>query len=120
MFDWNEYLVLAERLARDQPNEAMLRSAISRAYYAVYHRASQYIRSKSLVLPSQRLDHKIVWRTIKSGSDLRRQDVGNRGDALKQKRVKADYYGVFQGDLPRSTQDALLEAQELLDLIDKL
>jgi hypothetical protein len=35
-FDWHEYLVIADEIAKD-PREAMQRSSISRAYYAVYH-----------------------------------------------------------------------------------
>ncbi|MBZ0254686.1 hypothetical protein K8I31_01400 [bacterium] len=36
-FDWNEYLLLAEKLISDSANEAELRTAICRTYYAVFH-----------------------------------------------------------------------------------
>ena len=53
MFNWQEYYVLARKLlsqADSLPHdeapqkEAMLRSAGSRAYYAAYHRACDYLR----------------------------------------------------------------------------
>ncbi len=51
MFVWTDYLVLAERLAARDADEAALRTAISRAYYAAYHRASTYVRANILVPP---------------------------------------------------------------------
>jgi hypothetical protein len=48
MFDWWEYYLLAEELLSQADSssrkEAMLRSAVSRAYYAAFHRACDYLR----------------------------------------------------------------------------
>jgi hypothetical protein len=120
MFDWGDYLVHADRVAQRWADEAAQRSAISRAYYAVYHRASQYVRANGLVLASTKLRHQDVWRVIRSSDDLRRQDIGNRGDALKVVRIRADYDNPFPQDLEHSTRDGLLEALELMTMIDGL
>lgn len=118
MFDWRDYLGLAEDLARDRYDEAALRSAISRAYYAVYHRASRYVRSQTLVPAHIKLSHHIVWTAIRITSNPNRQEAGNRGDALKAVRLRADYHTAFPGDLQKATRDALVEAREIIDLID--
>ncbi len=118
MFDWQDYLGLAEDLANHGSDEAAQRSAISRAYYAVYHRASRYVRSQTLVPAHTGLTHRTVWNVIRTTSNLNRQQAGNRGDALKVVRFRADYDNPFPGDLQRATRDALLEAREIIDLID--
>ncbi len=118
MFDWQDYLGLAEDLARDRSDEAALRSAISRAYYAVYHRASRYVRTQTLVPAHTDLTHRKVWNVIRTNSNLTRQQAGNRGDALKVVRFRADYDNPFPGDLQRATRDALVEAREIIELID--
>ena len=50
-FDWADYLKLAEALTRDPsspgPEEASLRTAISRAYYAAYRSASNLAASRT-------------------------------------------------------------------------
>lgn len=120
MFDWEDYLDLADRVAHRWGDEAAQRSAISRAYYAVYHRASAYVRTNGFVSPSTKLRHQDVWRLIRSSTDLRRQYIGNRGNALKVMRIRADYDNPFPDDLHKSTRDALLQARELIDLIDRL
>jgi uncharacterized protein (UPF0332 family) len=49
MFDWSDYLDLANELAGDiasqTTEEAKLRSSVSRAYYAAFCKARNYLRS---------------------------------------------------------------------------
>ncbi|MBD0324008.1 MAG: hypothetical protein ICV72_11575 [Aldersonia sp.] len=63
MFDWEEFLAFAEQLVERDADEAALRTAISRAYYAVYHRASAHLRNNVLVPAHERLTHRKVWGT---------------------------------------------------------
>lgn len=48
MFDWQDYYLLARELLsqadRAPHKEAVLRTAVSRAYYAAYHRACDYLK----------------------------------------------------------------------------
>ena len=44
-FDWTGYLTLAEALSKAHSDEAKLRAAISRAYYAAYVIARRYWES---------------------------------------------------------------------------
>ena len=47
-FDWTEYARLAEELGT-RPDEASLRTAISRAYYSVYHQARDYLLAEGIL-----------------------------------------------------------------------
>ncbi|MDP9364247.1 MAG: hypothetical protein M3Q10_08485 [Chloroflexota bacterium] len=49
MFDWDEFLALAERLNVQGADEATQRTIISRAYYAAYHAASTFVRAEGLL-----------------------------------------------------------------------
>lgn len=49
MFRWLDFLTLGERLSLTADDEAALRTAISRAYYAAYHEAAAFVRSEGLL-----------------------------------------------------------------------
>ena len=118
-FDWDDFLRLAVRQARS-PKEATRRTAISRAYYAVYHAASAFIRRKGLHPAASRLTHEIVWKILTADPDPNRAAVGVRGDLLKKVRVDADYREPFPGDLAAKTTWAVREARLLIDALDRL
>lgn len=64
-FDWTQYLFLAQELtkgsASSSNHEAMLRSAISRAYYAAFCSARNFLRDhKKKVIPLTAEAHRIV------------------------------------------------------------
>jgi uncharacterized protein (UPF0332 family) len=120
-FTWNDFLVLARRLARRKTSEADQRTAISRAYYAVFHAASSFIRAKALVPPSERLTHDKVWNLLATDPDLDRADVGRRGDLMKRLRVNADYRTPFPDkNLTARVADALAEAKRMVEAISRL
>ncbi len=98
-----------------------MRSAISRAYYAVFDAASAFIRAKALVPPTERLTHDKVWKLLASDPDPDRSDVGRRGNRLKQVRVNADYRSPFPDtDLADRATAAVKEAEQLIDAISRL
>lgn len=119
-FEWSDYLDLAERLIEREPDEAALRTAVSRAYYAVYHRASAHIRNNSLVPARERLTHRKVWDVFQVAGNVAHADVGFRGRRLHLLRTSADYRHPFPGDLQELAPIAVVEARELLALIDRL
>src|SRR5205809_322908 len=92
-FDWVEYLNLAKELVNDErltsSREAKLRSAISRAYYAVFHKA------RSIVLPANKSigfnSHQEVIDTLQRSDDSAQRQMGVNLARLKVHRVKADY-----------------------------
>src|SRR5262249_15285136 len=88
-FDWTEYARLAEEL-RARDDEASSRTAISRAYYSVYHQARSYILDEGLPLSKYDSSHKADWNRYRDlGGSCRA--VGITGDRLHDNRTQADY-----------------------------
>ncbi len=98
-FDFNAFLTLAEELAK-KDDEGAQRSAISRAYYSVYHLA--FARAEKNVGPYPRNSgkgfHQWCWEQYSATSDIMCQQLGADGDRMKRLRVKADYK---PADIPR-------------------
>lgn len=90
MMDAHDFLDVARELAQGT-TAAHRRSAISRAYYAVYHVAFELLHALGFRLPRDHRGHELVWQylfssgvdpTIHAGAQLRR---------LQSLRVTADY-----------------------------
>lgn len=93
IFQWQDYLELAKRLVNeDSPNEASLRSAVSRAYYAAFNIAAQVLMLKhELVLAGLGEDHTRVINHFLGSTDTKRHDIGVLLRHLRDDRNKADY-----------------------------
>jgi len=100
MFDWGNYLALADNLLNPKEDgthdEACLRSAVSRAYYAVFHRARDFAVSKNNILldsiKSQRhSEHLSLQEFFTGDSDLTYKQIGADLSRLHRKRVDCDY-----------------------------
>ena len=96
MFDWYQYLVLAEYLYDNRDTfpdrEACLRAAISKAYYAAFCSARNYARDfDRLVLDESAQDHGSVKRHYIRAPDPKNRQVGNSLDRLRDSRNQADY-----------------------------
>ena len=96
MFDWNNFLVLADNLLRSEGDEACLRSAVSRAYYAVYHRAQMFAISKNNILlqdiiRTEHSKHLSLQKFFIDDSDPSLRQLGVNLSRLHKKRVKCDY-----------------------------
>lgn len=87
IFDWSEYLKLARQLAAN-PDEASQRSSISRAYYCVYHKASE--RAVSTGYVDQR-SHFELWALYDRNTDRVCRKLSIIGSRMKKERVAADY-----------------------------
>lgn len=88
-FDWNEFRAFAESL-RESETEAAKRTAISRIYYAVYHRAKIYLESEGFQFRQFESSHRQIWDEFKDKGRTFAA-IGNTGDRLRANRVKADY-----------------------------
>jgi uncharacterized protein (UPF0332 family) len=98
-FDWHEYVVLGRELTARQAltvsDEALLRTAISRVYYSVYHHALavaatkghyRYPRGAGLGVHEALIQHFLQY------ADADRQAIGGSLETLRNLRVRADYY----------------------------
>jgi len=95
-FDWLEYLYLAQELtgqsARSSTQEAKSRSAASRAYYAAFCKARNFLRAqKNVHIPNTGRAHRLVWQWFEGNSSDEVKQIGVEGNRLKEDRRKADY-----------------------------
>ncbi len=124
-FDGTDYFTLAEELTRQAKNspveEAMLRSAISRAYYAVFLKARHHLRvkEKDTLIPGGPAAHEYIKDKFKNSSSAVRQEIGEALKTLRIQRNRADYGDNFPA-LFNSTQLVLFSARDALDALDRL
>ena len=80
-FDWSEYLTLAQELTSASISspiqEAHLRAAVSRAYYAAFCKARNYLHNKDGYLTPRRTNaHSDVIMKFERSGDMERRKVG--------------------------------------------
>ena len=89
IFDWDKFRELAEKLRQDE-TEAAKRTAVSRIYYAVYHRAKTYLENEGFQFRQFESSHRQIWDEFKDKGRTFTA-IGNTGDRLRANRIKADY-----------------------------
>jgi len=93
-FNWISYYTLANELAA-RTDEASRRSAISRAYYYVYHLGYARAASNGFKLIDGETSHKQLWRNYSESPDHDCKKLAVIANRLREKRVRADYNKVF-------------------------
>jgi uncharacterized protein (UPF0332 family) len=78
----------ADTMLVPRPTEAACRSAISRAYYGVFHLASAFLGDLGFQLGGR---HDAVWKYLQISNHPRAVEVGNRLSSLYTQRRRADY-----------------------------
>lgn len=123
-FDWLQYLILAKELdgqatAPASP-EARRRSAISRAYYAAFIGARNYLqKQEGHSIPKTSDAHKYVSEQFKRSSDPVRQDIGRKLERLRTTRNQADYNDTATG-LFTNTKIAIKRAEQIISKLSSL
>jgi hypothetical protein len=121
-FNWTEYLTLAQDLVEIETNEAKQRASISRAYYAAFCVARNYLRDYRNEIPKRgENEHKFVADKFQSlaYNDSRMREIGNDLSRLRRERNQADYNDIVS-NLPSRTKLSLKFAQNILDKIAEL
>jgi uncharacterized protein (UPF0332 family) len=141
IFDWKEFLNLAKDLAESakilaahnklSAKEAAQRSAVSRAYYAVFHEAEAFLIRKKLLKPYNQEDdpqarthgHERVIKIFldtgrKAGLHPRRR-IGEDLIRLRKNRVLADYSSEFP-ELEVEVNNTISSAQQIIALLDRI
>lgn len=133
MFDWQQYYLLARELLPlvdgISCKEALLRSVVSRAYYAAYHRACNYLEEIHQYPSDQepqryvRGSHnRVIDVFLTSTNKPEWKKIGKKLRKLKAIRQEADYEQ-SGGDWFMSidkTQKRIDLAEEIIKLIDSL
>lgn len=124
-FDWSEYLKLAQELAgqasSSASNEARLRTAISRAYYASHCKARNYLRDVKgdTSIPRTGKAHNYVITKFKNSSNRRCRGIGINLDRMRANRTKADYFDVVWG-LSSMASSTLTLAQRVISTLSSI
>ena len=123
-FDWSEYLKLAQELAGrtvgPARQKAKLRSSVSRAYYAAFCQARNYLWDvEGYSIPTTSEAHIHVRDEFKFSSDKLRRKIGDNLDRLRLERRKADYEDVVTG-LPSISRMALTLAGQVISSLSIL
>ncbi len=120
----DEFLVLAVRLSAS-PGEAERRSAVSRAYYAIFHTARLVVEDCGIVCPSSAEVHDKLAKCLQNSGDADLAMVGDKLNMFRAVRNGADYrlhdqrftsgkFVALQLASARETADALSEAGKRL------
>lgn len=119
MFDWWDFLGLAETLA--DGDEAARRSAVSRAYYAVFGSAVEWRQGwRGFQAPKDGTVHGELWNAFAtSGGNDDECYVGELGDRLRWRRNQADYEPWID-DLGDMVNESLEDAREIRGLLTNL
>jgi uncharacterized protein (UPF0332 family) len=113
--DFREFLTLARTLAAGG-TEAEWRSAVSRAYYAAFHVARELLLGLNFLVPQADRAHSHRWLRLANAGVPDVQVAGNRLNALRGQRNRADY-----ASRPSLTQaSAANEVKNAEDIIEAL
>jgi len=75
IFDWDKYRELAKDLWKSE-TEAARRTAISRVYYTVYHRAKIYLENEGFQFRQFESSHRQIWDEFKDKRRLETRATG--------------------------------------------
>ena len=93
-FDWKLYVELSEELINNQKTpslkDAYLRSAVSRAYYAIFCTAKQLLVPKTVFFPREDI-HKFVREEYNRAVSRKEKQIGTKVGRLWTERKAADY-----------------------------
>jgi uncharacterized protein (UPF0332 family) len=107
-FDWSQYFILAVELS-NRPEEFAVRTAMSRAYYYVYHLALDRAILNGFEVKRGEGTHQQVWRTYNLSPDPTCRKLALIASRLKEKRERADYenfYVRLVEEIPQMLQEA--------------
>lgn len=122
-FDWFEYLILAQELAGKTTipasQEAKLRCAISRAYYAAFIKARNFLRERNIsTIPRENAHHYVISQ-FRNSTDGGRRILGEKLQRLRTIRNQADYNDIVTG-LAGKSQEALGLSRRILSGLGSL
>jgi uncharacterized protein (UPF0332 family) len=116
VFEWDDFLELADRLAAGPADEAAARTAISRAYYAAFHAGREFLASSGIDADMSRRAHQQVRQVLQA------RDAG-LGDVLGQLhdwRKQADYDDRCAFNVYRQANLAIIVARMTIERIRSL
>lgn len=123
-FDWNDFLIFARSLERDPlvpgPDEAAVRSAASRAYYAAFHLAIELAETEGFSRKRTGDDHVEIRRYYRNHqpTNKSRLKIAQELERLHNKRREADYHSQISS--PHLATYAIGMAEQIIALLESL
>ena len=119
-FGWSDFLELARELG-ERDDEASLRSAVSRAYYATFNTARQVLDhlDPDYSMMRSRDSHQEVWNRVQNLRRRQAKTAHRSGRSLLSKRKVADYDFAVDG-WPKRTELAVSEAERAISALSDL
>jgi hypothetical protein len=114
-FDWGEYINLADTLISNNPAEAELRSAVSRAYYGTFNQCRIYkgYNTKTFDI------HQKVISEFKTSDSTEEMTIGNHLDSLRIVRNDADYNGFYKPQISK-TKNHIILSKKVIELLKQI
>ena len=113
-----DLLLLAEKLCL-AASESEWRCAVSRAYYAAFHRGRDLLQALGFEVPRGEQAHAFLWRRLQSCGNPSLGLAGSDLNQLRGQRNRADYD--LTGDVSRRTAMSAVEtAAAIFRMIDAL
>ncbi len=135
-FDWIEYFYQAQDISdkrhtipadkMSQADEADMRTAISRAYYATFHKAKEFLQATKDLTPETPAGgvHERLISRFTNNSLADRRAMGAKLDRMKKQRHIADYNYIiknkYTGALYKLVEEVLLTSQGLINEFDSI
>jgi uncharacterized protein (UPF0332 family) len=110
-----DFLTVAQALSAG-PTEAAWRSAISRAYYAAFHTAREFVTRLGFRVPAGEQAHAYLWLRLSNTGDPAADVIGRLLRDLRGRRNTADY----ELGRPRSQANATDAANDARDLVARM
>ena len=113
VFEWVDFVDLAEKLAAKPNDEAAARTAISRAYYAAFHTGRDYLVRAGISLDRSCSAHRQVQDALRTKNAEIAQDL----ELLHFWRKRADYDNLQLIDVDEQANSAVILTRETINAI---
>jgi hypothetical protein len=131
MFDWKQYITLAEKLYAESMVsinfECRLRNCVSRAYYGAFGETRKFCEGKGIFSSAGTADdHKNLVKACKSQKENKFKQVGSELDWLRLRRNCCDYHDdlnnhyLIKGQIVNIADTAIEKANTVCKLIVEL
>ncbi|MGH7171729.1 MAG: HEPN domain-containing protein [Gemmataceae bacterium] len=114
--DFRDFLNLANTLVNGA-REGEWRTAISRAYYAAFHVARELLVDLNFRVPHADRAHGYLWLRLANAGHVDVQEAGNRLNALRRERNRADYDAHVSVN-QSITRNHVQRAEEIIQALD--
>lgn len=129
MYDWNEYLEISKEFYSNRNytpsnplrEQTMLRNAISRAYYAAFHKSLSYLETHGWNPPRERDKgiHRSVINNVDNYKEANETAISTELDRAFTSRKRADYDNIFSVNIEKEAEATIRRVSKIVEEIGK-